>query len=299
MTTRDTFHLIRPGLLLLGLCCSINAQQPGQLAAQQETREQTNANSVARYAAAKNDPVVDSGESPPYDALSLSSHSSPHPAPVLIIRNLIDVESKFRETLLQFSFKRDVVLQTIGQGGEVTGEYIRNSSFVLDDRGKRIERVLYHPKSTIREMTITKEDLQDLAGSQLFGLDLDQLDAYDFSDFGEEYLNERAVFVVAVNPKQEPDPHHMRTRFFVGRIWIDAESFQIVKLEGITKPHGKQRFPAFQTKRDLKIESLLFPSTTSADDVLHFTHKDVRYRIDVRYYDFKRFASRVKIVEIE
>jgi hypothetical protein len=91
----------------------------------------------------------------------------------------------------------------------------------------------------------------------------------------------------------------MRSRFFVGRIWIDAETFQTVKLEGTTEPHGKQRFPAFQTKRELKIESLLFPSSTSADDVLHFTHKDVHYRIEVKYYDFKRFASRVKILGLD
>lgn len=221
------------------------------------------------------------------------------PTSASVIKNFITRETQFREALLQFSFKRDVVLQTIALNGAVTGEYIRRSVFVLDDRGQRIERVLYHPKSTIREMQITKEDVQDLAGSQLFGLELDELSSYNFSHLGEEVLDGRTVEVIAVNPKQKPDPQHMRARFFVGRIWIDAETFQTVKLEGITEPHGKQRFPAFQTRRDLKIESLLFPSSTSADDVLHFTEKDVHYRIDVKYYDFKRFASRVKIVEVE
>lgn len=223
----------------------------------------------------------------------------PRPTSASIIKNFITRETQFRETLLQFSFKRDVVLQTIGSFGTVTGEYIRRSVFVLDDRGRRIERVLYHPASTIREMAITKEDVQDLAGSQLFGLELDELGSYNFTHLGEETLDGRALQVIAVSPKQEPDPQHMRARFFVGRIWIDAETFQTVKLEGITEPHGKQRFPAFQTKRELKIESLLFPSSTSADDVLHFGYKDVRYRIEVKYHDFKRFAGRVKIIEIE
>jgi hypothetical protein len=239
---------------------------------------------------------------PPLDASAALPTPPPRPVnsgPAAIIGNFISAETTFRETLLQFSFKRDVVLQTIGPLGEVTGEYVRNSSFVLDDRGRRIERVLYHPASTIREMTITKEDVQDLAGSQLFGLELDELNSYNFSHLSEENLDGRAVFVVGVSPKQEPDPRHMRSRFFVGRIWIDAETFQTVKLEGTTEPHGKQRFPAFQTKRELKIESLLFPSSTSADDVLHFTHKDVHYRIKVKYYDFKRFASRVKILGLD
>jgi len=98
-----------------------------------------------------------------------------------IIRKFIASETKFRETLMQFAFKRDVLLQTIGPDGEVTGEYIRNSNFVLDDRGKRCERVLYHPSSTIKQMKITKEDVQDLAGSQLLGLEVDDFNKYDLS----------------------------------------------------------------------------------------------------------------------
>lgn len=221
------------------------------------------------------------------------------PSPALIIRRFIAAETKFRETLVQFSFKREVVLQTIGPQQEVTGEYIRNSVFVLDDRGQRIERVLYHPKSTIKELTITKEDIQDLAGSQLFGLELSELNSYTLSYLGEESLNGRPMYLIAVSPKQVPDPRHMRSRFFVGRFWIDTDTFQPVCLEGITEPHGKQRFPSFTTERQVAIEKLLFPSSTSADDVLRFPHKNVHYRIKVRYYDFKRFAGRVKIVELD
>ena len=232
-----------------------------------------------------------------------SSGSSLHPSAASIVANFVDAERKFRETLVQFSFKRDVVVQTIGKRGEVTGEYIRNSIFVLGDAGQRVEKVTFHPRSTIDELKITKEDVQDLAGSQLFGLETEKLSAadssYDFSFVREENLNGRPVYVLAVRPKQEPDPHQMRLRFFVGQIWIDAVSFQTIKLRGVTEPHGKQRFPVFETERGLTIEGQVFPSQTTADDILHFSHKDVRYRLRVRYYDFKRFASRLKIVEVD
>jgi hypothetical protein len=224
--------------------------------------------------------------------------TAPLPNAETIIRNFIAAETQFRETLLQFSFKRDVVLQTIGPRGEITGEYIRQSGFVLDDLGQRIERVVYHPASTIKLLKITKEDVQDLSGSQLFGLEPAEMAAYNFSYLGDELFKQRTVHLIAVSPKQEPNPQRMRSRFFVGRIWIDAASFQIVKLQGTTEPHGKQRFPAFETERGLEIEDRLFPSTTSADDVLRFPKLDVHYRIAVRYYDFKRFAGRLKIVEI-
>src|SRR5258707_14726421 len=89
-----------------------------------------------------------------------------------ILTAFMAAETKVREALNQHTFKRDVTLQTIGPNGEVTGEYIRNSQFIFDDRGRRIERVLFHPASTIHEMRITKEDIQDLVGSQLLGIDI-------------------------------------------------------------------------------------------------------------------------------
>jgi hypothetical protein len=220
------------------------------------------------------------------------------PGPALIIRRFVTAETQFRQTMIQFSFKRDVELQTIGPQGEVTGEYIRNSVFVLDDRGQRFERVLYHPKSTITELTITKEDIADLAGSQLFGLELADLSSYALSYLGEETIDGRPMCVVGVSPNTEPDPRHMHARFFVGRFWIDPVSFQPVYVEGITEPHGKQRFPSFKTERSASVENFLFPASTYADEVLRFPHKDVHFRIKARYYDFKRFTGRVKIVEL-
>src|SRR5881628_1837817 len=86
--------------------------------------------------------------------------------PTSIVAAFVQTESQVRDALNQHTFKRDVVLQTIGPSGEVTGEYIRNSQFLFDDKGNRIERVTFHPPSTIREMRITKEDIQDLAGAQ-------------------------------------------------------------------------------------------------------------------------------------
>ena len=220
-------------------------------------------------------------------------------SPATLIKNFIDAEMRFRETLVQFSFKRDVTMQTIGPQGEVTGEYIRNSIFVLDDHGRRVERVIYHPKPTLKDLKITKEDIQDLAGSQLFGLELSDLTSYNLSYLGEETVNGRLMYVIAVSPNQEPDPRHMRSRFFVGRFWIEPGTFQPVYLEGVTEPHGKQRFPSFKNERQIEIDNLRFPSSTYADEVLRFPRRDIHYRIKATYYDFKRFAGRVKIVELD
>jgi hypothetical protein len=216
-----------------------------------------------------------------------------------ILASFAAAENKVREALNQHTFKRDVVLQTIGPNGEVTGEYIRNSQFLFDDRGRRIEKVLLHPASTIHEMRITKEDIQDLAGSQLLGIDIVEATKYRLSYVGVETIESRQLFAIDVAPLTEPDSKHMSERYFVGRVWVDPTSFQIVKIKGIVEPHGKQRFPIFETWREPIKNTLAFPTRTEADDVLHFGARDVHYRIRVRYYEYKLFGSKVNITEVD
>ncbi len=110
------------------------------------------------------------------------------PESTRILAGFVAAEAKVREALNQHTFKRDVVLQTIGPNGEVTGEYIRNSQYVFDDRGRRIERIIFHPASTIHEMRITKEDIQDLEGSQLLGIDIVEASKYQLTYAGTEML---------------------------------------------------------------------------------------------------------------
>ncbi len=216
-----------------------------------------------------------------------------------ILENFVATETKVREALNQHTFKRDVLLQTIGPDGEVTGEYIRKSQFIFTDEGNRIEHVLYHPQSTIREMRITKEDIQDLAGAQLLGIDITESGKYKLSYLGREVIDSGEALIIEVTPRQEPDPRRMKERYFIGRIWIDPTLFQITKIKGVVEPHGKQRFAKFETWRERINSSFLFPSRTEADDTLQFPKQTVHYRIKVRYYDYQHFASKVTITELD
>ena len=228
--------------------------------------------------------------------------SEPPPMPLnpkTIIAGFLKSEAATRDALNQHTFKRDVVLQTIGPNGQITGEYLRNSQFLFDDRGNRIERVLYHPSSTIREMRITREDIQDLAGAQLLGVDIAETGKYRLSYVGSEVVDSRFAFVIDVAPATTPDPQNMKERFFVGRIWVEAGTLQVIKVRGIVEPQGKQRFPLFETWRGPVTDALVFPNHTTADQTLHFPNRDVHYRISVKYYDYKRFASKVAITEID
>lgn len=240
--------------------------------------------------------------SPDAAVIRVPFDSEPPPMPLsskAIIAAFLKSEAETRDALNQHTFKRDVVLQTIGHNGEVTGNYIRNSQFLFDDRGNRIERVLYHPSSTLRELRITKEDIQDLAGAQLLGVDIAETGKYRFNYGGVEMVDSQSAFVIDVMPATAPDPQQMKQRFFVGRVWVDATTFRVIKVKGVVEPQGKQRFPVFETWRAAVSGALAFPNLTTADETLRFPGLEVHYRINVRYYDYQRFASKVTITEVD
>jgi len=232
-----------------------------------------------------------------FNLQATSSISSCNPA--CIIETFVKTEAQVRAAMNQYRFKRDVTLQTIGRRGEITGEYIRNSEFLFDDKGNRIERVTFHPPSTIREMRITREDIQDLAGAQLLGIEIAESSKYRLSYVGEDILDGRRVHVLTVEPAVTPNPHCMSNRYFNGQLWIDAVNLQVLKVRGVVEPRGKQRFPIFETWREPLTTSLYLPTRTVADDVLHFPNRDVNFRIRVRYYDYKLFASKLTVKDVD
>lgn len=51
-----------------------------------------------------------------------------------IVRSFTAKEAEFHRALNSYSFKRDALIQSIGMGGQVVGEYHRVSTFTFDDQ---------------------------------------------------------------------------------------------------------------------------------------------------------------------
>ena len=214
-----------------------------------------------------------------------------------IIRAFTTKETEFRKALSEYAFKRDATIQTIGVGGSITGEYHRVSQFVFTDKNERFEKITYFPQPTLTELIFTQEDLEDLGGVQPFALEASKIDQYDFKYVGREQLDELHTYVFDVAPKVLPKK--VSERRFEGRIWVDEEDLQIVKVRGKAVPQGDQRFPLFETYREQIDGRYWFPTYTSADDELVFPKGQiVHVRMLVRYTDYKRFRSKVKVTEI-
>jgi muconolactone delta-isomerase len=208
-------------------------------------------------------------------------------------------EAQFRRALNEYSFKRDAVLQSLGMGGQITGEYHRVSLFTFDDQGTRYEKISYFPMPSFQ--SITQEDLDDLGGISPFALEPSKIGQYDFKYVGKEKIDELNLYVFDVSPNVMPDAKKTKERFFLGRIWVEDQDLQIVKTKGKGVPETKKnKFPIVETYREQIDGRYWFPTYSYADEELVFDSGEVLHiRMKVKYTDFELARAKVKIIEIE
>ena len=217
-----------------------------------------------------------------------------------IVRKFSAKETEFRRALNTYAFKRDALIQVLGMGGQVVGEYHRVSDFTFDDQGNRYEKINFFPLSNIGEI-ITAEDLEDLGGVNPFALEAAKLGQYNFKYVGKERIDELDLYVFEVAPKVLPDAKKTKERFFLGRIWVDDRDLQIVKSKGKAIPETKtNKFPVVETYREQIDGKYWFPTYAYADDDLIFDNgTDMRIRMKVKYTDYVVGRGKVTITEIE
>ena len=213
-----------------------------------------------------------------------------------IILKFTAKESEFRHALNTYAFKRDALIQQLGMGGQVVGEYHRVSDFTFDDQGNRFEKINFFPMPTFPGMT--QEDLEDLGGVNPFALEAGKLSQYNFKFVGKERIDELDLFVFDVAPKVMPKKS--TERMFVGRVWVDDRDLQIVKSKGKGVPETKtNKFPIVETYREQIDGKYWFPIYAYADDDIVFDNgNDLRIRMRVKYTDYVVGHAKVRITEV-
>ena len=217
-----------------------------------------------------------------------------------IVRAFTAKEAQFRHALNNYSFKRDALLQSIGMGGQVAGEFHQISTFTFDDQGNRYEKINYSPMSTLEHGTVTPEDLDDLGGINPFALDPTKVDRYNFRYVGKEKIDELNLYVFDVSPKVMPEAKNIKERLFLGRIWVDDRDLLIVKTRGKGVPETKNnKFPNVETYREQIDGRYWFPTYSYADEELLFDGGgSLHIRMKVRYTDYAEARATLKVTEI-
>lgn len=216
-----------------------------------------------------------------------------------IIKTFTAKETEFRQALNNYSFKRDAKLQSFGDGGQVTGEYLRVSLFAFDDRSNRYEKVLYAPMPTFNG--VTAEDLNDLGGINPFALEPSKISQYNFTFLGKEKVDALDLYVFDVEPKIAPNAKKTKERFFSGRVWVDDDDLTIVKTKGKGLPETKDnKFPVVETWRENIEDKYWFPTYSYANEELVYDNGySYRIKLLVRYTDFKEAKGTLKILDGE
>jgi hypothetical protein len=223
--------------------------------------------------------------------------------PDQIIQRFAKHEVEFRDARDHYIWTQDVKVQEL-DGDTPTGEFREVTDIVYNDRGQRVENVTFAPQPTLRQVSMSKEDLDDIRNKFPFSLTPEQLPKYQILYVGQQKVDELDTYVFDVAPKVM----EKNQRYFQGRIWVDAQDLQIVKSYGKSvpdigvnpkkkrRPDQENLFPRFVTYRQQIDDKNWFPTYTKADDVLHFSNQDVHIRIIVKYENYKRFGSDVKIL---
>lgn len=223
------------------------------------------------------------------------STSAPKQLPIEeIIKKFAAAETENKIARNNYTFTQDYDVMTIGEAGSITGHYRRVSDIVFDNNSNRIEKITYFPMSTLTEINITKEDLQDLGGAQSFTFTLEELPKYQINFIGKEKIDELTTYVFSVKPKAILKGE----RYFDGKLWVDDVDLQIVKIAGQAVPEDENnQFPHFESYRENIDEKYWFPTYVYADDTLDFKRNSVHMRMVVKFTNYKKFSGKIRVLD--
>jgi len=219
-----------------------------------------------------------------------------------IIQRFAAKEKEFKVARDQYTYRQDVKVMVM-DGETVTGQYHEVFDVLFDDKGRRLENVVFAPQSDLEKggLSMDQGDFEDIRRRLPFVMTSDEIMEYNVLYVGQQQEDELHCYVFDLAPKTiEP-----KKRYFQGRIWVDDHDYQIVKTYGQgvpeirdTKKKGKEEhlYPKFTTWRQQIDGAYWFPTYTRADDTLHFGTGDIHIREIVKYEDYKRFGSNVRIL---
>src|SRR5215831_11643290 len=209
-----------------------------------------------------------------------------------IVQKFAAKELEFQQARNNYTYRQSVKMEEVNGGGK----WEEVDDIIFTPEGKRIEKVVYAPVISLRQISLSPEDVQDLRNVQPFVLTTPDIPDYDIQYLGKEKVDDIGCYTFSVKPKKMLQGK----RYFEGQIWVDDRDYQIVKTYGkgvgLLKRNEDQAFPKFETYREQIDGKYWFPTYTRANDTLHFKNGDsVPMRLVVKYQDYKKYEGRSTI----
>lgn len=204
-----------------------------------------------------------------------------------IISSFATKEKEFRTAWLSYTYLQSLEMKIHrSRGRQIHGQVLQMDTEVyFDSQGQRKIRITRH-LNRLKEITFTREDEDVVLNLQPFVLTTDDLNDYSIEFSKKERVDELDCFVFQVEPKRMSKGRF----YFSGKIWVDQKDLQIVMTRGKPLPEPKgQRFPEFETRRELIDGKYWFPTWTEATDILRFPDNQVEISEIVTYGNYRKF----------
>lgn len=213
-----------------------------------------------------------------------------------IVKRFAEKESEFKLERDNYTYTQSFSIQTLDEDNRPDGEYRMASDIIFTPEGKRYEHITFAPANSLQRISLSQQDLDDVRNVQPFVLTTTELPKYNVTYVGRQQVDELSCYVFDVGPKTI----EKNQRYFKGRVWVDDKDLQIVMTDGKAVPdiitkNNENVFPRFRTYRENIEQGYWFPVYTRSDDYLHFRSGDVHIRMTIRYSNYKRYGSTVKM----
>ena len=212
--------------------------------------------------------------------------------PEEIIKKFSQRETEFYEAWMQYTYHQVAEVRVVSVNGIPKNEKMTTiSDIVFKDNGTR-EVDVRRRAGDLHSVVYTMEDEEVINNLQPFALTEKELPEYNVKYEGKEKVDELNCYVFSVTPKTLKG----NKMYFEGKIWVDDMDLQIVRTVGKPVPQKKNnRFPDFETIRQMVDGKYWFPVWTHAESDLHFSSDTVHIEETITYADYKRFTSKTTI----
>lgn len=205
-----------------------------------------------------------------------------------IIRHLAQKEAEYAQAHAQYTYRLSIRLQEMDGEGNVLGEFSEALAVSLSPTGRRVDRVVEGPQSSLQHLGITRVELFDLSDVPLFTVRPEDVSLYRFDYVGRERIDEVDTFIFRATPTSQPHDKSL----FEGLLWVDADKLDVVKAFGRSVPARragvlKNYFQRVEIYRQ-PVDDYLFPVFIQAEDVLRVVDQTLRARMILRFTDHQR-----------
>jgi hypothetical protein len=209
--------------------------------------------------------------------------------PQEILAKVAENGAKVSSALLDYTYYAELTIETVSQADTITGKYYRFSQVSYDSAGRRQERVFEDTSTLPKNTHIGTNAANNLVRVYQFMITPETFAQYELNYVGRENVDELKTYVFDVRPKVKlPDPDKSADRYLKGRVWIDDEDLQVVKVAGEALPEqSAHRTPKFETVFQ-NHDDYWFPAHTSADDSMRVGDRYSRVIVTVRFTSYKK-----------